>query len=57
MAFSVGVTCGIATQLLIYGHPALNKPGVLAPYTRDICDSVRDLLEKEGVVVVEKQVA
>lgn len=57
MAFSVGVTCGIATQLLTNGHPALNKPGVLAPYTKDICDPIRDLPQKEGVVVVEKKVA
>jgi saccharopine dehydrogenase (NADP+, L-glutamate forming) len=57
MAFSVGVTCGIATQLLMDGHPALNKPEVLAPYTKDIYDPIRDLLEKEGVVMVETQVA
>jgi saccharopine dehydrogenase (NADP+, L-glutamate forming) len=34
MARSVGVTCGIATQLLLDGHPALCKPGVLAPYMK-----------------------
>lgn len=57
MALSVGATCGIATQLLLDGHPALSKPGVLAPYTREICDPLRDLVEKEGVVLVEKKVA
>jgi saccharopine dehydrogenase (NADP+, L-glutamate forming) len=57
MALSVGVTCGIATQLLLDEHPALNKPGVLAPYTKDICDPIRDLLEKEGVVMFEQQAA
>lgn len=55
MALSVGVTCGIATQLLLNEHPALRKPGVLAPYTKDICDPIREFLEKEGVVLVEKK--
>ena len=54
MALSVGVTCGIATQLLMDCHPALSKPGVLAPYTKDICDPIRILLEKEGVKMVER---
>jgi saccharopine dehydrogenase (NADP+, L-glutamate forming) len=53
MALSVGVTCGIATQLLMDKHPALCKPGVLAPYTRDICDPIRELVEKEGIKMVE----
>jgi saccharopine dehydrogenase (NADP+, L-glutamate forming) len=52
MALSVGVTCGIATQLLLDDHPAVRKPGVLAPYTKEICDPVRELLEKEGVMLV-----
>lgn len=56
MALSVGVTCGIATQLLIDGHPALSKPGVLAPYKKDICDPIRTLLEKEGVKMIEQTV-
>lgn len=55
MALSVGVTCGIATQLLMSNHPALRKPGVLAPYTREICDPIRELVEKEGVMLVEKK--
>ncbi|KAJ9607482.1 hypothetical protein H2200_007560 [Cladophialophora chaetospira] len=56
MALSVGVTCGIATQLLLDGHPALSKPGVLAPYHKDICDPIRALVEREGINVVEKVV-
>lgn len=56
MAKSVGVTCGIATQLLLDGHSALNRCGVLAPYTKDMCDPIRDLVEKEGIVLVEKRV-
>ncbi|KAF2874774.1 hypothetical protein BDV95DRAFT_616041 [Massariosphaeria phaeospora] len=56
MAKSVGVTCGIATQLLLDGHPAIHKPGVWAPYTKDICDPIRELVEKEGIKVVERKV-
>ncbi|KAH8719538.1 hypothetical protein GQ44DRAFT_751600 [Phaeosphaeriaceae sp. PMI808] len=36
MALSVGVTCGIATQLLLDGRPAVRRPGALAPYTKDL---------------------
>lgn len=54
MALSVGVTCGIATQLLLDGHPALNVPGVYAPYTKDICDPIREIVESEGIKMVEK---
>jgi saccharopine dehydrogenase (NADP+, L-glutamate forming) len=56
MALSVGVTCGIATQLLMDNHPALRKPGVLAPYTKEICDPIRELVKKEGIVMVEQKV-
>ncbi|KAI9670789.1 MAG: hypothetical protein M1817_003900 [Caeruleum heppii] len=54
MALSVGTTCGIAAQLLLNGHPALKKAGVLAPYTKEICDPIRALLEEEGVKMVER---
>ncbi|KAI8288736.1 Saccharopine dehydrogenase [Colletotrichum sp. SAR11_57] len=54
MAKSVGVTCGIATQLLLNGEPALNVPGVLAPYKAEICDPIRKAVESEGIVLVEK---
>ncbi len=56
MALAVGVTCGIATQLLLDGHPALSTHGVLAPYHKEICDPIRELLEKEGIVMVEEVV-
>ena len=56
MQLSVGTTCGIATQLLIDGHPALNATGVLAPYEKAICEPIRTLLEKEGVKMVEATV-
>jgi saccharopine dehydrogenase (NADP+, L-glutamate forming) len=54
MALAVGVTCGIATQLLVDGHPALGKHGVLAPYHKDICDPIRELVEKEGIKMIEE---
>ena len=54
MSKSVGVTCGIATQLLLDGHPALNTPGIVAPYDKSICDPIRDRLEREGIKMVEK---
>lgn len=54
MARTVGVTCGIATQLLLESEPALNMPGVLAPYTSGICDPIRKILEKEGISMIEK---
>ena len=57
MAKAVGVTCGIATQLLLDGHEALNVPGVLVPYKKEICDPIRELLEKEGIKMVEKVVS
>lgn len=54
MAKSVGITCGIASQLLLDGHPSLCKPGVWAPYTKDICDPIRVRLEKEGIKLVDE---
>jgi len=54
MALSVGITCGVATQLLLDGHPSLSTPGVLAPYTKEICDPIRELIEKQGLRMVEK---
>jgi spermidine synthase / saccharopine dehydrogenase (NADP+, L-glutamate-forming) len=52
MALTVGLPCGIATQLVLDG--VLNKPGVHAPYSKDVCDPLRKVLEKEGVGLVEK---
>lgn len=52
MARLVGLPCGIATQLVLEG--VLNIPGVQAPYSKEICDPLREALEKEGVGMVEK---
>ncbi|OZJ04275.1 Saccharopine dehydrogenase [NADP(+), L-glutamate-forming] [Bifiguratus adelaidae] len=51
MAKTVGVPCGIATTLVLDGK--LAQKGVLAPMTRDICDPIMELLEKEGIGMVE----
>jgi saccharopine dehydrogenase-like NADP-dependent oxidoreductase len=54
MAITVGVPCGIATQLVLDG--VINTPGVLAPYTKELCDPIIELLEKEGLGMVEARV-
>lgn len=51
MALTVGLPCGIATQLILDG--VLNMKGVHAPYTKEICDPIRERLEAEGVGLVE----
>lgn len=56
MSKSVGVTCGIASQLLLDGVPAFNVPGVRAPYGEEICYPIRVLLEGEGITLVEERV-
>ena len=52
MAVTVGVPCGIATQLVLDG--VLNTPGVHAPYTKEICDPIRAVLEREGLGLIER---
>jgi len=52
MARTVGVPCGIATQLVLDG--IISTPGVLVPYTKEICDPLREGLEKEGIAMVER---
>ncbi|KAF5317612.1 hypothetical protein D9611_014870 [Ephemerocybe angulata] len=52
MALTVGLPCGIATQLVLDG--VLNKAGVQAPYTKDVCDPIREILEANGVSLVER---
>lgn len=52
MATTVGLPCGIATQLVLDG--VINTPGVLAPYTKEICDPIREVLESEGWGLVER---
>ncbi|KAI0708787.1 saccharopine dehydrogenase [Cerioporus squamosus] len=52
MALYVGVPCGIAVQLVLDGK--LNTPGVLAPYSKEICDPIREILESHGMGLIEK---
>ena len=52
MALTVGLPCGIATQLVLDG--VIKTPGILAPYTKEICDPIRAILESEGVGMVER---
>ncbi|KAH7100354.1 saccharopine dehydrogenase [Auriculariales sp. MPI-PUGE-AT-0066] len=52
MALLVGVPAGIATQLVLDG--VLNTPGVLAPYDASICDPIREILEKEGITMIDR---
>lgn len=52
MALTVGVPCGIATQLVLDG--VIHTPGVLAPYTKEICEPIRAILESEGLGLVER---
>jgi saccharopine dehydrogenase (NADP+, L-glutamate forming) len=37
--------CGVVTQLLLDEHPAVKKPSVVAPYTQEMCDAIRELVE------------
>jgi spermidine synthase / saccharopine dehydrogenase (NADP+, L-glutamate-forming) len=52
MALTVGVPCGIATQMVLDG--IISSPGVLVPYTKEICDPLREQLEREGIGMVER---
>jgi spermidine synthase / saccharopine dehydrogenase (NADP+, L-glutamate-forming) len=52
MALTVGLPCGIATQLVLDG--VINKPGVHAPYSKELCDPLREILEAEGLGMVER---
>lgn len=52
MALTVGLPCGIATQLVLDG--VLSATGVHAPYAKEICDPIRNILESEGLGMVEK---
>lgn len=54
MARSVGVTCGVAAQLLLDGHAAFVQPAIHAPYRKEMCDPIREGVEREGIVLVER---
>ncbi|KAI8388865.1 saccharopine dehydrogenase [Radiomyces spectabilis] len=52
MAKTVGVPCGIAVQLILDGK--ITQTGVIAPMTSEINEPIIELLEKEGIGMVEK---
>ena len=52
MARTVGLPCGITAQLVLDG--VLSMPGVHVPYTKEICDPIREVLEREGLGLVER---
>ncbi|KAI0367148.1 hypothetical protein BV20DRAFT_1055125 [Pilatotrama ljubarskyi] len=52
MALYLGVPCGIAVQLILDG--VIETPGVIAPYSKEICDPIREILEAQGMGLVEK---
>lgn len=54
MSKSVGITCGIGTQLLLDDHPAVKRSGVAAPYDKIPCDALRKRFELEGIILVGK---
>ncbi|KAJ1758109.1 saccharopine dehydrogenase (NADP+, L-glutamate-forming) [Coemansia sp. RSA 2523] len=54
MAKTVGVPCGIATQLILDGK--LTTTGVIAPMTPEIYQPIMDLLPSEGINAVEETV-
>jgi saccharopine dehydrogenase (NADP+, L-glutamate forming) len=56
MAKSVGLTCGVATQLLLDGNEAIKKVGIVVPYSREVCDPIREAVEKENIMLVENKI-
>jgi maleate cis-trans isomerase len=32
-----------------------SKPGLIAPYTKEVCDPIREKLEREGISLLEKR--
>ena len=52
MALYVGVPCGIAVQLMLDGQ--YQTPGILAPYSKEICDPIREVLEQQGMGLIER---
>lgn len=54
MALTVGVPCGIAVQLVLDGEGVFAVPGVHAPYGREMCEVLRERLEREGLGMVER---
>jgi saccharopine dehydrogenase-like NADP-dependent oxidoreductase len=55
MARTVGVTCGIAAQLVLDDRlPAFRNSGIWAPYEMEMAEPIRAVLEKEGIRMIER---
>ncbi|KAI8326044.1 saccharopine dehydrogenase [Martensiomyces pterosporus] len=54
MAKTVGVPCGIATQLILDGK--ISAKGVIAPMTPEIYQPIMDILPSEGINAVEETI-
>eukprot|EP00356_Strombidium_inclinatum_P012728 CAMPEP_0170491436 /NCGR_PEP_ID=MMETSP0208-20121228/11005_1 /TAXON_ID=197538 /ORGANISM="Strombidium inclinatum, Strain S3" /LENGTH=483 /DNA_ID=CAMNT_0010767009 /DNA_START=62 /DNA_END=1511 /DNA_ORIENTATION=+ len=52
MAITVGVTCGIATRMVLEGE--VKKTGVLSPITPEIYEPILKELEKKGIFMVDE---
>lgn len=52
MAKLVGIPCGIAVQFVIDGK--ISTPGVQAPYSEELCTSLREAVEAEGITMIER---
>jgi hypothetical protein len=37
--------------------PALRAPAIIVLYKKEICDTIRELLEKEGIKMVEERIS
>ncbi|KAJ3229698.1 saccharopine dehydrogenase (NADP+, L-glutamate-forming) [Chytriomyces hyalinus] len=55
MATTVGVPCGIATQLILDGK--ISRKGVIAPMDKEINNPIMEALEKEGIFMVDEIIA
>jgi saccharopine dehydrogenase-like NADP-dependent oxidoreductase len=52
MSLLVGTPCGIAAQLVLDG--VINTPGIVQPYTKELCDPIMAKLEAEGITMIER---
>jgi spermidine synthase / saccharopine dehydrogenase (NADP+, L-glutamate-forming) len=51
MALTVGIPCGIAVQLVLDG--VIKQTGIVQPYSKEICEPLRKLVEQEGLGMTE----
>ncbi|KAJ1949009.1 saccharopine dehydrogenase (NADP+, L-glutamate-forming) [Linderina macrospora] len=54
MAKTVGVPCGIATQLILDGK--ITMTGVIAPMTKEVYEPIMHILPSEGINAVEQTI-